>query len=172
MTMAKLRGIKSIDRQFNRWLRKYGFKTRVRGADTDFFWYHDDTISYSFFSPVSAVENWNELLAELGCQYDIDVFFSSFLHELGHAHTYNDFTVEELDEYAEMNRLIIYEPSSFAESLDYVYTHLPVEYEATRWAVNYINQYPERVGELVEKVSKAVRRFYKIHKVVNEEMFA
>ena len=80
-------------------------------------------------------------------------------------------TEEEISESDEMKDLMDTDPGSFADIYD-AYYHLPVEYEATRWAVEYINKYPERVEELVRTVGKAVRRFYKIHKVVNEEMFA
>ena len=166
--MAKLKGIKSIDRQFNRWLRKYGFTARMRGVATDFYWYWtDNTISYSFFFAEKSQKNWVELFKELGCKYNIDTFYTSFLHELGHSRTYYNFTEEELDEYHETVQTMFDE-----DDMEYEYTHLPVEYEATRWAVEYINKYPERIEELVRKVGKAVRRFYKINKVVNAEMFA
>lgn len=161
----KLHGVNLINLSFNRWLKKYGFKTRVRGMDTDFFWYHDDTISYSLFASESSVENWNGLLEELKCNYSIDFFFSAFLHELGHGRTYWNFTDSEIREYEDTLQLINAEPSSFAESAEYIYTRLPVEYEATRWAVNYINTFPERIHELVTTVGKAVRLFYKLNRI-------
>ena len=168
----KLQGLGLIDITLNHWLKKYGFSARIRGVETDFFWYHNDTISYSFFFPQEAVDNWTSLLEELGCKYDIDLFYTAFLHEVGHSKTYFDFTEEEIQEYDETLRLIDDEPASFAEGIDYVYSHLPIEYEATRWAVNYINTYPERIKELVDLVGKAVKLFYKINEVVTEDMFA
>ena len=167
----KLQGLGLIDITLNHWLKKYGFDARVRGVDEDFFWYHDDTISYSFFFPTDAAENWARLMEELKCKYTIDIFFTAFLHELGHSHTYHWFDEEEVQEYNETCRLIAEEPSSFTESLEYVYTHLPIEYEASAWAVCYINTYPERVKELVDLVSKAIGLFYNLNDVVDEEMF-
>ena len=168
----KLQGLGLINIAFNHWLKKYGFEARVRGVDEDFFWYHhNNTISYSFFFPVEAAENWACLMEELGCNYDLDVFYTAFFHELGHGHTYWDFEEEELDEYYDTLKLMDKEPSSFAESIHYVYTHLPVEYEASRWAVNYINTYPERVKELVDLVGKAVKLFYTLNEVVDEDSF-
>ena len=167
----KLQGLGLIDITLNHWLKKYGFDARIRGVDEDFFWYHDNTIAYSFFFPVEAAENWARLMEELNCEYVIDEFYSAFLHELGHSHTYWDFDDEELDEYYETLELMDKEPSSFAEGIEYVYTHLPVEYEASRWAVNYINTYPERIKELVDLVGKAIRLFYSINDVVDEEAF-
>ena len=167
----KLQGLGLIDITLNHWLKKYGFDARVRGVDEDFFWYHDDTISYSFFFPTTAAQNWAKLMEELKCKYTVDVFFSAFLHELGHSHTYHEFNDDEIQEHNEICRLIAEEPSLFTESLDYVYTHLPIEYEASRWAVNYINTYPERVKELVDLVSKAIGLFYSLNDVVDEEAF-
>ena len=50
----ELQGLGLIDIALNHWLKKYGFSARVRGADTDFFWYHDDTIGYSFVFSIEA----------------------------------------------------------------------------------------------------------------------
>ena len=167
----KLEGLGLINIAFNHWLKKYNFDCRIRGVDTDFFWYLDDTISYSFFFDKESSENWYELLEELGCKYNLDIFYSAFLHEVGHSCTYHTFEQEEIDECEELHRLICLDPSSFADSACYVYTHMPIEIEATRWAVNYINSYPERIKELENLVGKAVKLFYKINKIVTEDMF-
>ena len=167
----KLQGLGLIDITLNHWLKKYGFNARVRGVDEDFFWYHDDTISYSFYFPTEAADNWAKLMEELNCGYNIDIFFSAFLHELGHSLTYWSFDDDEIDEYNETCQLIAEDPSSFCEDLDYLYTHLPIEYEATTWAVNYINTYPDRVQELVSLVSKAINLFYTINNVIDDEPF-
>ena len=96
-------------------------------------------------------------------QYDIDLFYTAFLHEVGHSKTYFGFSEEEVHEYDETLRLMDDEPNSFAEGINYTYSHLPIEYEATRWAVNYINTYPERIKELVDIVGKAVKLFYQLN---------
>ena len=166
-----LQGLNLINITLNHWLKKYGFSARVRGVDEDFFWYHDDTITYSFFFPEESAKNWAGLLEELGCKYDIDIFFSAFLHELGHSHTYWDFEEDEIDEYNETLRLMDTDPNTFAESIEYVYSRLPIEYTATSWAVRYINTYPERIKELVTLVSKAIKLFYDLNDVVDEELF-
>ena len=167
----ELQGLGLIDIALNHWLKKYGFSARVRGADTDFFWYHNDTIGYSFFFPIEAKTNWDSLLEELKCQYTIDIFYSAFLHEVGHSETYYTFTEEEIEECEKTHQLTIEVPSSFAEDTHYVYSHLPTEYVATSWAVNSINTYPERVKELVDLVGKAIRLFYKLNDVVDEDSF-
>ena len=167
----ELKGINLINLTLNHWLKKHNFKARVRGADTDFFWYHDDTISYSFYFPQEAADNWSNLLEELNCNYVVDIFFSAFLHELGHSCTYSGFSEDEIDEYNETLDLMDMEPSSFAEGLEYTYTRLPVEIAATRWAVNYINSYPEHIAELVDSVGRALTLFYKLNNVVDTEPF-
>lgn len=168
----ELKGLNLIKIALEYWLKKYNFSARIRKMDTDFFWYwSDNTISYSLFTPEEAMEPWADLLNELGCKYNIDVFFSSFLHELGHSATYYEFDDDEIDACDEIKALLRDEPSSFAEDVHWVYFHLPVEIEATRWAVNYINTYPERVKELIDLVGKTVRLFYKLNDVVDEDSF-
>ena len=167
----KLQGLGLIDIAFNHWLKKYGFSARSHGVDTDFYWYHDNTIGYSFFIPEDTMAPWNELLEELKCEYSIDHFYSAWLHELGHAITYNELDSDEIDACNEIKDLLRDEPSSFAEDTHWIYFHLPVEIAATRWAVQYINTYPERVKELKDLVGKTVRLFYKLNDVVDEDSF-
>ena len=166
----KLQGLGLIDIAFNHWLKKHGFSARIYGADTDFFWYHNDTISYSFFFGEASLNNWNLLLEELGCNYDIDPFYSAFLHELGHSNTYRTFPTTIIRECERKHREICRNPNACVPNPEYAYTHLPVEYEATRWAVNFINEHPDAVLELVELVGKAVRLFYNINDIQDEEL--
>lgn len=166
-----LQGLGLINIALNHWLKKYDFDCRVRGADTDFYWYHDDTISYTFFFEQASADNWELLMEELDCHYDLNMFYTAFLHEVGHSETYFSFGEEEIEACNELHRLICKDPYSFAEGPDYVYTHMPIEYEASRWAVNYINTYPDRIRELVNLVGKAVQLFYKINDVVTEDDF-
>ena len=167
----KLQGLGLIDITLNHWLKKYDFDVRVRGVDTDFFWYHDNTISYTFFFEEESAKNWECLMKELGCNYVVDMFYSAFLHEVGHSRTYWDIEDDVIEECEKLHQAICEDPSSFVEGPDYTYSHMPVEIEASRWAVDYINSYPERIKELVELVGKAVKLFYRINDVVDEDSF-
>jgi hypothetical protein len=145
-----------VTKALNEWLEKYGFETRVRGLNTDGFFYYwcSDVIEYTFHLPQQAIDSWDLLMDELELPYNIGQFFTSFLHELGHAETLCEFSEEELEsDENESHRLAMLLPSI---ENDMAYYHLPTEMAATRWAIDYIIAYPERVKELVEKISPLV----------------
>lgn len=166
----ELKGLDKIDNALNAWLIKYGFTARIAGVQEDFYWYHNDTISYSFFFAEDAVEPWANLLNELKCNFILDTFYSVFLHELGHSVTYDKLSRQDVEYSDDIKLAIAADPASFDNPRD-VYWHLPVEIEATKWAVNFINSYPDRVKELVDTVGAAVREFYEINDVVDEDSF-
>ena len=167
--MTKLKGEWAINHAINNWLRKYHFKARVRGLDTDFFWYHSsNTIGYSFAQTEESSSQWELLLSELGLKYELSGFWTSLLHELGHSITWSSFTDEEIDEYDEMKELLQKEDeSSFAENVHSIYFRLPIELAATQWAVEFINTRPEAVEELTKMVAPKIQRFYKLNKITD-----
>ena len=151
-----------ITKALNDWLVKYEFEVRVLGDYSDFQWRWDtNEIVYSFLAPEHTVTVWNEFLDELGCNYIIDQFFSSFLHEVGHSITYWDFEEDELDEYFDDVAWIQEsDESSFSEGSLRTYFNLPVEIAATRWAVRFINDNAEAVRELVNSVQPLIQEYY------------
>lgn len=166
--MTKLKGERAINHAINRWLRKYHFKARVRGLDTDFFWYNSsNTISYCFAQSEEASSQWELLLSELGLKYELSDFWTSLLHELGHSITWPSFTDEEIDECNDMKELLQKEDeSSFAENVHSIYFHLPIELAATQWAVEFINTRPKAVEELTKMVAPKISRFYILNNIV------
>lgn len=153
-----------ITQALNNWLKKYNFDVRVDYMGSDFQWEWDENlIIYSFLATEDTITTWNEFLDELGCEYVIDQFFSSFLHEVGHSITYWDFDEEELDEYFDTVAWIqVSNESSFAEGSLKTYFNLPVEITATRWAVKFINENPEAVSELVNAVQPLIKEFIQV----------
>lgn len=166
----ELKGLDKIDNALNAWLIKYGFKSRVHGVDSDFFWYHDNTIGYTFFFPEEAITPWTNTLNELGCNLIIDTFYSVFLHECFHGETYWSIPEEVRNECHKTKELMIQDPSSF-DDLYWTYYHLPVELEATAAAVKFMNTNLKAIEELVDTVGAAVREFYEINDVVDENSF-
>ena len=163
----KLKGERAINRSLNSWLRKYGFTARVAQMDTDFYWYTEsNTIGYSLFQTVHSQEEWDNLLTELNLRYEVDSFWTCFLHELGHSMTWGSFTEEEIEEnYRDKEWLEESDESSFAESVHSLYFHLPVEIAATEWAVRFINTNPNAIKELTRMVVPKIERFYKLNKI-------
>lgn len=164
--MIKLRGVEDINKALNKWLADNGFETRVRGLEEDFFWYiNDNTISYALVCSEASTKAWNNLLGELNCHYDIDVFYSSFLHEVFHGETYHTLDETDLDISDTMKMIINDDPDFFDDIYD-IYFHLPIEIVATQAAVDFINNYPEKVQQLVETTSAAIAKFYELNGVI------
>ena len=136
-----------INDAFNSWLEKYGFETRVRGLENDFYWgVNSDTISYSFVHTERFVKDFTCVCKDVGLQYDLDIFWLSFLHELGHGQTYHFVSDDEVLE---------------ADSLsgkDYYYCIR--EIIATEWAVKFINEHIDLVQELMNCVRPAIINFF------------
>ena len=142
-------GEEKITTSFNIWLEKYGFSARVDGMEPDFAWYRsDNTIVYTFVMSEIANEKWNSLLFnELDCQYKIDPFWSSFLHELGHSETVDFISDEDWR---------VSDDLSYEE-----YFHTVREITATKWAVNFINTNPSAVQDLIDLVMPSINEFMK-----------
>ena len=136
-----------INDAFNFWLEKYGFETRVRGLENEFYWGVDsDTISYSFVHTEQFIEDFTCVCQDVGLLYNLDIFWLSFLHELGHGQTYHFVSDDEAWE------------ADFLSGMDYYYCHR--ELIATEWAVNFINQHADWVVELVNTVRPAILNFF------------
>ena len=138
----------AITKELNNWLEKNEFKVRVRGDADDFCWYGcSNTIEYSVRAADKHLRLWSQLLDSLGLNAEIDPFYSSFLHEVGHSITYYDFTEEEVEEYYEVLKKLI-------DSEDGVWTYfnLPLEIAATKWMINYINTHFDAIRDLVDAV--------------------
>ena len=92
-------GEEIINEAMNSWLEKNGFETRIYGLDTDFSWeVGADLIRYSLATIDFSDKAFMEYAYELGLFYEIDVFWFSFLHELGHAETWHLVDEEDMVE--------------------------------------------------------------------------
>ena len=145
-------GEELINDAFNSWFKKYGFETRVSGLDNDFYFNCvKDTVSYSFVHTESFIRDFNLVCNGLGLNYDIDIFWLSFFHEVGHGQTYHLVSDEAACE------------ADLLEGLSYYYCER--EIIATEWAVEFINNHIEQVIELMEMVRPAIVHFFTVNNI-------
>ena len=145
--------VDQITQALNSWLERNGFEVRVIGDADDFCWWgYDNTIEYSVLAADKHLRFWTELLNELGLNYNIDPFYTSFLHEVGHSMTYDEFEEDEIEKYYETVELMQEDPGSFGDDTSWIYFRLPLELTATKWMVDYINANAKVVRELVDMV--------------------
>ena len=81
-----------------------------------------------------------------------DIFLWSFLHEVGHRETEDDFDDDDWEDYMR---------AIFNCEDDMEYYNLPVEYAATAWAGNYMRTHVEEISTLWSKLQPAIMNFYK-----------
>ena len=122
-------------------------------AGSDFAYYMaSNMITYSFTVSYEHEETFMHFTHELFPDINADIFLWSFLHELGHHETENDFEDEEWDEYLNICNII---------EDDYEYYHLPIEYAATYWAGKYITNHESEIKALWDQLVPAFQNFYK-----------
>ena len=120
---------------------------------TDFGYYTEsNTIEYALFVKDENADSFLEYAQSLFTNIHTNIFIWSFLHELGHHETEDDFEDEEWDEYiSRINKEISCEE----------YYSLPIEHAATAWAGEYIQSHVEEVAKLNTELTIAIDNFLK-----------
>lgn len=148
---------REIDRILNRWLKAHGYTIRVF-ASTEFAWYwNEDKISYVPFEEEEIDTRFMAFAKSLGLRVDCGSFIVSFFHELGHYETEDDLDYLQ-EQYCEDVKDTL-DKDSVKDLM--VYFNLDDEKMATQWAVDFINENVDDVGELAIELSKAFTKFYK-----------
>lgn len=141
-----------------KWLERHGFYGIKVSVGTDFsYWKDGRIIRYSLIES-EYDKPFEQFFYEYGCLYNHSNFVMSFLHELGHAITLESYTNQELDDllnqvqYARdvINGEDVEEAREFNDDW---YWHLPHEFDASYWAITYINRFHKEVMELEEIVA-------------------
>lgn len=166
--MAKLKS-KMIDDVLNEFLEPLEAYAEM---DTEFaYWYSDSRITYTLCMPATGkdyfMENWHNLAPEL----DVDPFLASFLHEVFHHLTLNTFT-EEQEEYNNIVKKQLDEELQHKDlteeevkRIHFQYFYLPVEFEATMGAINYIRSNVDEVARFWKKLQAAIMEFYEVNHI-------
>ena len=141
--------MKELNQALNSWLEKYGFDTVAEGIEPSFgYYYNRNSIVYTLSIRESAIKSWNLLMEEMNCPFVINQFYTSFLHELGHAQTL-DLLTEEEEQFSENEEIRLSQLDDIVQA-DYEYYHLPREIIATEWAMNFMRENENAIKELVE----------------------
>ena len=164
--------IESFEYQLVRWL----INNDITNIDVNFgidFCYYKDThiINYSLFSREICDKEFERFFYEYGCHHSVSVFTISFLHEVGHAMTLAAFSDEEcnsLIDMVESAREAICLNSKVEEcfNLDW-YWHMPHEFAANIWAINFINNHFDEVRELEEIIENSLDKIYADDEIIS-----
>lgn len=93
----------------------------------------------------------NFLKKEYGKNYN--GFIIGLLHEIGHIETFEEELDEEREFIYEILRTEFNEGKSSLEEFNNLYFHIPAEYNATAWGVNYYETHLQECQELMKKLN-------------------
>lgn len=139
----------------DKWLTKNGFNVKaVYDKDESYYDGVNDVIHLCMIKPLH-MDQYIKYIHKLGIQKELNWLTLTLLHELGHNQTLD--YLNEFDYWIDWMRYLT-ETTGFTNTgmkiKVWLYLHLPVESEATKWSVNYINN--NDVRELDEITSKLI----------------
>jgi len=155
---------KEITTYITKWLHKNGFECNAE-IGTDFsFWSDTDTISCALVINDTHMNLFQKVADELGIEYTCDNFLLSFFHELGHFETLDE--INERTYKASQRKKAKLETKEVYTEKDYMtYYHLPEEIIATQWAVDFINENPNKVAKFWNGLQPLILKFYEVNNV-------
>jgi len=164
-----LKGYRKINIYLTNWCRNHGFNVRCRLAP-DFSYDSDkDIIYYSFVVPEKSNQVFMELFKnDLHNIEECDSFILSFFHELGHYITKNDYDDIEWCDYYDF--VESFNKKSKLTKMDYKrYFCNQIEFDASMWACDYINQNTEKISDFFENLQPLILDFFTKNKVALDE---
>ena len=85
---------------------------------------------------------------------EIDMFLISLLHEVGHIMTYDDDMNDDRSVVYGLLKVQFDEGKANIEEYNDMYFHIPAEFEATAWGVQYYLENKEKCDKLVRILNK------------------
>ena len=129
--------------------------------DTTWYRYGDEVHFCPFLDEPNDMKYKRFLFEEFQMKVE-NMFFFSFMHELGHIVTLDDFREDEPKAYKKSRKgekKIIKKLNKGEPVGEYDYFRLPHEYIATEWAVNTIKDNPEKVVKACTELNNALVTF-------------
>ena len=131
---------KTLNDNLNKWIQKY-----LHFNGLEFLYMEESGYDYGnniiyigkYDKPIHM--DFRQFLYEYGCKEDADNQTLAFLHELGHA-----LTQEHFDDFEMI--IFNFKKESVYNSFDY--WHIPDEFEANMFVINFMNNNPEAIREL------------------------
>lgn len=121
-------------------------------AAGDFAYYSgSNTISYALLIADTHEKSFMNFTRDFFPAINADPFLWSFLHELGHHETEDEFEEEDFEDYMRINQNEI--------SSEEYYT-LPIEFAATQWAAEFMTDHTKEVETLWNKLKPEIKDFF------------
>ena len=157
----KLLGIDELERCIDNFLEPFGLTSKL---DTDFAYYYEkDLVTFSIFHITANDEFMLDALSRFPQNEGVPSFIWCLCHEIGHHETWEDLTDKQLEDSKQIKAAIDLENDPDSRMLYYT---APDEYEATKWAGNFISDNRTEVENLWYDVLVALGKFYRMNNIV------
>lgn len=166
----KLKGINKINNYLNSWLKNHKFGSCKTTLGLDFAYdFEDDQIIYGLLIGTSSLDSYFKFVKTLGLKYICDPFTVAFFHELGHRQTFHKLSEDEINLSDEISEYYnnLDEKIPLTESDYFAYYTSPMEFEATKWAIKYINKHPKRIFKFQNNICRLLQDFYKKNNIID-----
>lgn len=143
-----------IDRILNAFLKDNNIKCSI-AFDTDFYYYCDSNhIGYALVVTERSARLYPQFCKDNGLNYEVPIFILCFLHEIGHHYTFSLFDYNEHCDFEDEK-----EPLGDSDEDFVKYFAIQDEYEATMWAIDFINTHPSKIKSLDLALEQAFNEF-------------
>jgi len=163
----ELKGVKKLDKEITNMVRLY-ICDDIRCKFSTQFCIDENKLYYSLFMDEEVDKYWREWLKDTyGNRFDDDfsLFVLTFLHEVGHYFTLDDFDDDEQDEYyAKSDDLIIDYALDSEKTIikkHRAYWEQPVEKAATDWAIAFYNKNKKQMKNFYKDCMAFIGEFYR-----------
>ena len=145
------KNIEILNNALNDFLQPFDCEATL-GTDFEYF-YPLSLIRYTLVVTDIQEDSFLNFCESLFPDIKADIFLWSFLHELGHHET--------LDDFDDMTHMVYHSIiNSDIRLSDEYYYNLPIEKAATEWAGNYILTHAKDVYKLWQKIQPIIRQIY------------
>ena len=160
--MAKLKGLKRVNRIINEFLDQFGLTAQLESEFS--YWRDDFHIGYALVVVDAADKYFLPFCEHIDNRVKADAFLISLMHEVGHHFTqfsFSDETWEQNNEVKEYISVALGKCPDKAAKWNNVYFNLETEKAATAWGLNYLATHSEEVAEFWAELQPAIMRFYR-----------
>lgn len=174
--MNKIKGLKKVNKKVTKIFRKEWGIRKVALSDDFEYNFVEDRIRFKVTHTIED-EIFNRFIKErFGLELNAESgFIFSLLHEVGHRENNDDvdgdvyqFCLDEKDRIETTLQENLDLPFEEVYNLETQYFNLPDEIMATAWAVKFLKENPKKVKKFYEKITKILKKFYKINGIEAE----
>lgn len=158
----KLQGVEAIENILNKFLESFECEAKL-GSDFS-YWYSDSLICFALAISESSDRDFQEFCRELQPELHCDTFLLSFMHELGHHETLDEW---DDDEYLDMKiqKEKINKMKVSQKEKNFMYFNIPDERRATEWGLQYMMEHQTEITQLWDRLRQAIFQFYKLNDI-------